>query len=339
MSAEEIRAKEVEEQRQQETTRKPAPPSVPYRVNTTGINTQDLPKPPVRRPGPGEQSSTPTSATRPKPSLPPKLPPRQNSHPGDNAPDPPPTYAASAQQQKPSAQDGYLNQGALGRLGKAGISVPGFGMGGGSSQTHSPQTQIANPWSDQAPTTASPTTTQFPSLNGLSSRFGKLSTTTPPPASTTPSQGTSMQQKQDALRTASMLRNDPSSVSFSDAKATASTANNFRERHGEQVAAGGKWAGAMNNKYGIANKVNSYTGTPGQAAQASASEPVPATEPIRASPWANEQSQGGPVTMRDNTASPSTQGAFKKPPPPPPAARKPGVASPPPVPLASKPRS
>jgi len=325
--------KELEQQRQQEAARKPAPPPVPYRVNTTGINTQNLPKPPVRRPGQGEQSATPTSATRPKPSLPPRLPPRQNSHPGDNAAEPPPTYTAATQQQQPSAEDGYLNQGALGRLGKAGVSVPGL-MGRGNAQTHSPQTQPANPWSDQPSTTASPTTVQSPSLSGLSSRFGKLSAPgAPPPSSTASSQGTSMQQKQEALRTASMLRNDPSSVSLSDARNTASTANNFRERHGDQVAAGGKWAGAMNNKYGIANKVNSYTGRPGQAAQDS-----PAAEPMPASPWAGEPSQGGPIEMRDNTGSPAGVGAFQKPPPPLPEARRPGVASPPPVPLESKPR-
>ena len=335
LSVEEIRAKEVEEQRQQEDTRKPAPPPVPYRTNTTGINTQNLPKPPVRRPGQveGQATSTSATATRPKPSLPPRLPPRQNSHPGDNAPEPPPTYTAALQQ--PSAQDGYLNQGALGRLGKAGVSVPGFGMGGGSSQTNSPQTQPANPWSDQASSTASQIKTQSPSLGGLQSRFGKVSTAAaPPPSSTAPSQGTTMQQKQDALRTASMLRNDPSSVSLSDARNTASTANNFRERHGEQAAAGGRWANSMNNKYGIANKVNSYTGTPGQAAQAS-----PAAEPVPASPWADEPSQGGPINLTDNTANPPVVGSFIKARPPPPAVRRPGVASPPPVPLGSKPRT
>lgn len=331
MSAEEIRAKEVEEQRQQEAASKPALPPVPYRVDTTGINTQNLPKPPVRRLGQEHQNATPTSATKPKPSLPPRLPPRQNSRPGDNVAEPPPTYKAATQQQ-PSAQDGYLNQGALGRLGKAGVSVPGFGTR--NSQTSSPQIQDANPWSDKSSTNAPPTTTQSPSLGSLSSRFGKLSTAAPPPSSAAASQGTSMQQKQDALRTASMLRNDPSSVSLSDARATASTANNFRERHGDQVAAGGKWAGAMNNKYGIANKVNNYAGTPGEAAQAS-----PVAEPVAASPWAGEPSQSGPITMRDNTATPPAASAFKKPPPPPPAARKPGVASPPPVPLGSKPRT
>lgn len=336
-SAEGIRAKELEEQRQQERTRKPAPPPVPYRTNTTGINTQNLPKPPVRRPGQveGQATSTSATATRPKPSLPPRLPPRQNSHPGDNAPEPPPTYTVATQQEQPSAQDGCLNQGALGRLGKAGVSVPGFGMGGGRVQTYSPETHLPNPWSDQASPTDSPTISQTPSLGGLQSRFGKLSTAAaPPPSSAAPSQGTSMQQKQDALRTASMLRNDPSSVSLADARNTASTANNFHKRHSEQAAAGGRWAGAMNNKYGIANKVNSYTGTPGQAAQAS-----PAAKTVPASPWADEPSQGGPINLTDNTANPPVVGSFKEAPPPPPAARRPGLASPPPVPLGSKPRT
>ena len=335
MSAAELRAKETEERRQEEEARKPAPPPVPYRVNTTGINTQNLPKPPVRRLEQGEQSAIPTSATRPKPSLPPRLPPRQNSHPGDNASEPPPTYTAATQPQPPSAQEGYLNQGALSRLGKAGVSVPGFGAAGGKSQVQSPQTQPLNPWSDQTSSTTPPTDTQHSSLGGLSSRFGKLSTASTAPSPGAPSQGTSMQQKQDAIRTASMFRNDPSSISLSDAKNTASTANNFRERHGEQVAAGGKWAGAMNNKYAIANKVNSYAGTPNQTTQAS-----PAIEPVPASPWANEPSQGKPIEMRDDTGiPPAAVSAFKKAPPPPPTARKPGIASPPPIPLGSKPRT
>ena len=61
----------------------------------------------------------------------------------------------------------------------------------------------------------------------------------------------------------------PSSVSFSDARAAASTANNFRERHGEQAKTGmqkaqdmnqkyGQQAKDMNTKYGVSSKLSGY---------------------------------------------------------------------------------
>ena len=327
-----------QQEQQQQGVQRPKPPTVPYRANTTGLNTNNLPTPPVRRVGEESGQNTPSSATatKPKPSLPPRLPPRQNSHPSENAPEPPPSYTAATQQ--PPAQDSYVNQGALGRLGKAGVSVPSLGIGSGS-QTSTKSAQSANPWRDQptttaSPTTASPTNTQA-SLSNLGSRFSKPSTASPPPTSPSgpaPSQGTSLQQKQDALRTASMFRNDPSSVSLSDARGAASTANNFRERHGEQVAASGRWAGAMNKKYDIANKMNSYSDGGSATAQAQGQGQTQGDTAQEASPWANEPSQGV-------SSPPSTGLAKRTPPPPPPAARKPGVSSPPPVPLGSKPRS
>ncbi len=334
LSAEQIQAKEKEEQRAQQATQKPAPPPVPYRANTTGLSTADLPKPPVRRLEDGKTTATDKSTTKPKPSLPPRLPPRQNSHPTTNAPSPPPDYS-SATQQQPS-QDPYLNQGALARLGKAGVSVPGLGIGGGQASS-----QASNPWRNESnsntPSVTSPTMTQSPSISSLQSRFGKMtasptsSSPTQPPA---PSQGTSFAQKQAALHTASQFRNDPSSITLSDARNSAATANNFRERHGEQVATGWKGANALNKKYDVANRVN---GIAGQNASAS---------PVR---------EDGPITMHDNTASSAeggslpaspwanepSQSAFRKPPPPPPVSRT-GTGStgaPPPVPMGSKPRT
>ena len=322
-----LRTEELVEQGQEPVGQKPPPPPVPYRANRTGINTNNLPKPPVRRTGNDNDQQSPTPSTKPKPSLPPRLPPRQNSHPTELAPESPPTYTAAMQ--APSLQDkGSLNQGALGRLGRAGVSVPGFGIGPGS-QAPTEASQTPNPSPDQPSNTSPTATAQAPSLSNLGSHFSKLSTAAPPPTSTpTPSQGTSMQQKQDALRTAAAFRNDPASISLSDARGAASTANNFRERHGDQVVAGGRWAGAMNNKYDVANRVNGLSGGGTAAGQEQASS---AHEP---SPWANEPSQGGLGGMVDGTS-----GTFKRTPPPPPAGRKPGVASPPPVPLGSKPRT
>lgn len=321
-----IRTEDLVDQGQQPVEQKPTPPPVPYRANRTGINTNNLPKPPVRRTANDNDQRSQPPSTKPKPSLPPRLPPRQNSNPAEIAPESPPTYTATMQ--APSEDKGSLNQGALGRLGRAGVSVPSFGIGPGSRDP-TEASHTLNPWQNQ-PSTASPTANaQPPSLSNLGSHFSKLSTAAPPPTSTpTPSQGTSLQQKQDALRTAAALRNDPASISLSDARGAASTANNFRERHGDQVVAGGRWAGAMNNKYNVANRVNGLSGggtAAGQEQVSSAHEP---------SPWANEPSQGGLGGMVDGASGP-----FKRTPPPPPAGRKPGVAIPPPVPLGSKPRT
>lgn len=322
LTAEEIQAKEDEERRQEEAAKKPAPPPVPYRVDTTGIDTRNLPKPPIRRfhPEDGEQTQI---STKPKPSLPPRLPPRQNSRPNLHAPDPPPSYSAATQSR--ALENGDFNVGALNRLGKAGVSVPSFGIGK-KPTTPTAEPNPPNPWQDQTSPAASPTNTHNPSLSGLQSRFSKLSTASPtPPSTSSPaSGGTTLAQKQDALHTASAFQKDPSSISLADAKATASTANNFRERHGEQVAAGGKWAGAMNKKYDVTNRVNGYAG-------ANAALQSPSHE-ATTSPWADEPSAGNNHSAQAAVAA----AAFKKAPPPPvPAARKPG---PPPVPLGSKPR-
>lgn len=340
LSAQDTRAQEAEEQVTTQAAQKPAPPPIPYRANTTGLSTSGLPKPPVRRLENGGSSATASPITKPKPSLPPRLPPRQNSHPTANAPSPPPDYTSATQQ--PPAKDQYVNQGALGRLGKAGVSVPGLGIGAGRvGQADQGTSQGSNPWSNESssnpPFASSPTTTQSPSISGLQSRFGKMTTSPPsssPNETPAPSQGTSFAQKQAALHTASQFRNDPSSITLADARNSAATANNFRERHGEQVATGWKGANAMNKKYDVANRVNGIAGQTGSASAAR---------------------EDGPIAMRDNTASPAagdsmpaspwanelSQTAFRKAPPPPPVKRT-GTGSsgaPPPVPMGSKPRA
>lgn len=282
------------------TIQKPATPPVPYRVDTSGVSTSSS-KPPVQRiDHEGQASSASASPTRkPKPSLPPRLPPRQAT-PTLSPSSPPPTYTSATQTQPKSV--GYLNQGALSRLGFAAVSVPGLNIGG--------QTQSSAPTQDQPEprprdSASSPAGGQKPTLNELHSRFSGLSTKSSTPE--TPPQGTTLAQKQAALKTASSFRNDPSSVSFSDAKATAATANNFRARDGDQVAAGWKSANALNSKYDVAGKARGLTGNPA------------ATE------------QGAMPSDVEN----------RKPPPPPPKRVNPGNtqgASPPPIPLASKPK-
>lgn len=283
------------------TTQKPAPPPAPYRVDTSGLSTSNLPKPPMRRIDHEEQAS-PVSASptrKPKPSLPPRLPARQAT-PTLSPSSPPPSYTSATQQQPTSV--GYLNEGALNRLGSAGVSVPGLNIGGQPQVSATTQDHATSLARDSA---SSPAGGQKPTLNELHSRFSGLSTKSSTPE--TPSQGTTLAQKQAALKTASLFRNDPSSVSFSDAKATAATANNFRSRHGDQVAAGWKSANALNSKYDVAGKARGLTSNPAAPEQGA----LPSDEEKR------------------------------KPPPPPPKGVNAGNtqgASPPPIPLTSKPR-
>lgn len=280
----------------------------PYRRDTTGLSTSHLPPPPGRRDRP--DGAAPALAPKPKPSLPPRLPPRQNETPTHYTPPPPPAYQEATSE--PPAHRGILNQDSLSRLGAAGVSVPGFDIGPKT-------TKLASKPPPPIPSRKSAPADQPPSndaqVNALQSRFAQMRTSSPKEPT---AQGTTWAEKQSALKTASLLRDNPSSVSFSDARNAASTFNNFRERHGTQVASGLKFANALNSKYGLSDKVASH------------SAPSKQVEP---------EYDYGPIVMEDNTASPA-----KKPPPPPPK-KKPGLSAPidssggpPPIPLASKPK-
>jgi len=108
--------------------------------------------------------------------------------------------------------------------------------------------------------------------------------------------------------TASDFKKNPSSVSFADAREAASTANNFRERHGEQVASGLSAANSVNQKYGVMDRMKSY-------------------------------SSDGTTHQQVPQAASGVGAAGKKGPPPPPPAKKRELQSgPPPVPLGSKPK-
>ncbi|KAL1598897.1 hypothetical protein SLS60_008042 [Paraconiothyrium brasiliense] len=276
-------------------------PPGPYTADTTGLTTAHLPKPPAFKPG---QTTAPTvsqsSKPKPKPNLPPRLPPRQNSHPDEYAPAPPPTYNESTQNNSPSG--GYLNQGAMKRLGQAGVGVPGLEIGRNASPPVPPR-QPASPSPISPPAVPGRNSSQ---TNELQSRFANTNTASSFSPTATHSAGTSWADKQAALKTANNLHKDPSQVSLSDARSAASTANNFRERHGEQVAAGWNKASALNQKYNISGRVNSL-------ASGSKASPPP---------------------------SPTKGGLGKKPPPPPPPKKKElgGSGEPPPIPLGSKPK-
>jgi hypothetical protein len=285
----------MEAQRREEE--EPKVPVGPYKKDTTGLSTAHLPKPPVFR---GAASPENAARSRPAPpSLPPRLPPRQATSPTS----PPPAYSPTYGQQ----ESGVLNQGAMSRLGAAGVKVSGLGIGGAGAPLMPSRTGTTSP---PLPT-RSPTTSAGPQLSELQSRFARLNSgSTPPPApsGTTVAGGggggTSWAQKQAALKTASNFHKDPSSVSFSDAKNAASTANSFRDRHGEQVASGWKAAGGLNQKYGIADRFG-----------------------------------GASPSVTPAVAEPTSPAGKKKPPPPPPAKRV-GLQStqqPPPINMGSKP--
>lgn len=146
------RQQQEDEERQRLDAEKAKAPPVPYRTDTTGLTTANLPKPPVRRvdgppPAPPPRHNSPASSTLPP--VPPRqqqqrqvptptLPPRMNENPDEYTPPPPPSYNEAVQHnhQDPAA----INQNAAGRLSQAGISVPGFGIGneGGATPPLSP---------------------------------------------------------------------------------------------------------------------------------------------------------------------------------------------------------
>ncbi|TEA15545.1 hypothetical protein C8034_v011343 [Colletotrichum sidae] len=308
----------------QQQTEEDAPPPQPYRSDTTGLSTSHLPPPPGRKDGADGRTPTPTqSAVRPPPSLPPRLPPRTPSSASTVAsptsPAPPPTASSGG---------GYLNQNAMNRLGAAGISVPAFGIG----KTAPEPPNRSNSNSPAPPARPGPLSSPPSQMNELQNRFAKLGKSSGQAATPPPTEGTTMEQKQAALRTASNFHRDPKSVSMADARSAASTFNNFRQRHGEQVAAGVKSANNLNQKYGIADKVGKYAGQVGGQQQQQ--------QQTDASP--------GPLSPPPGLAS----AIGKKKPPPPPPKKKPQLGgapqpptvlgsgiedAPPPIPLSTKP--
>ncbi|ETS76736.1 hypothetical protein PFICI_12123 [Pestalotiopsis fici W106-1] len=290
---------------QQESPMEAAPRPAPkkWQLDTTGLSTAHLPPPPGRRDGADGRSpvsaGTPVSASGtitkgPPPSLPPRLPPRSgtNSPVRTASPSLPSRSATHTPTPQPvaTAESGFLNQGAASRLGAAGISVPGFGIGG-------------NKTGPAPPPPRSPATSISPA---------------PPP-----SQGTTWQQKQAALKTASQFHKDPSSVSFSDAKSAASTANNFRQRHGEQVAGGLRTANSLGQRFGVTPPAQQASAGPDATAGAYGQ---PASE------------SAGSMSVRDLASA-----IGKKKPAPPPPRKKPDLSAggtagaPPPVPMSTRP--
>ncbi|KAK4156029.1 hypothetical protein C8A00DRAFT_31079 [Chaetomidium leptoderma] len=145
---------------------------------------------------------------------------------------------------------GYLNQSALTRLGEAGISVPGLGI------TPTAKGSAAPPPPPPPRSPSGNTTTITPShMSELQSRFSQFKTPSFSSSSSsgeggTSGGGTTFAQKQAALRTAAALRENPRSVSLSDMRAAAGTAENFRQRHGGEVAGGLRAASELQGRFG-----------------------------------------------------------------------------------------
>lgn len=283
-------------------------------MNTTGLSTKNLLPPPVHHAVSEDATAHESPAApqkKPKPSLPPRLPPRKTPSTDSSLTPPPPSYESATSQTQPAAES--VNRGPLDRLGAAGVSVSGLGIG-----------QQSNPWKNERSQSTTSNASGKGQLSELQSRFSKMNTqsraspindgTSPSP----PPQGTTLAEKQAALDTAQSFHKDPSSVTLSDAKAAASTANNFRERHGDQVSAGAQKANTWNKKYNVTGRMNNFLEK-------------------QASP-ANETQ---PAAQSESMAS-QADGYGRKPPPPPVPNKRLGIhasaQSPPPVPLGTKPR-
>ncbi|KAK4169315.1 hypothetical protein QBC43DRAFT_307433 [Cladorrhinum sp. PSN259] len=311
----------------------PPQPPKPWRLNTTGLSTDGLPPPPGRRDGadgrgilpPPSLSSTtsrgappppparPSSGTATPPSLPPRLPPRSNSS--------SPAPAAPAISTITSASGASLNQSAISRLGAAGINIPALGIGSSTTSSRpAPPPPSYSSATSSRPAPPPPSSSSSSAVSELQSRFARLKSTSQPQTAAQPeppSEGTSWAQKKQTLKTVSDLHKDPSKVSFSDMKAAASTADNFRQRHGEQVAKTGQVAGGLYEKYGT---------------------PPPANRQQESTAGSGQGGIGGVVT---------SVLAKKKPPPPPPPKKKnlsigggfgTGEDAPPPVPMGTRPQ-
>ena len=201
-----------EQQVVQQEAERPKPPPGPYRADTTGLSTANLPKPPVRRaegaspvPPPRSAASPPVAVRQAQPPAtqrapPPTLPPRMNEHPDEFTPPPPPTYqeatvqpaapARPAAQTQSAPQNGpTINGVSVGRLAQAGVNVPALGIGGNNtSQATPPQ---------------SPSVQGHPSqLSELQQRFSRMGTgaaatgqASPPPTPTSANAAAAAAQK------------------------------------------------------------------------------------------------------------------------------------------------
>ncbi|KAI0598520.1 hypothetical protein F4775DRAFT_592241 [Biscogniauxia sp. FL1348] len=268
----------------------------PFRADNTGLSTSHLPPPPLRSgrahvaPPPRPSSSHPLG--RPNgggpPMLPPRLPPRNHAY-------SPSLPALGAPHQLAADADGISGPGF-------GFNM-GFSMGMGKRRTPPPPLPPVRATTPMLTASLTPSPTKATAhLGDMSMRYSSHSHLSAPPSSRPgssassrsrpgsscssrsrsplsaqdpvqgqgqgqgppgPNQGTTWAQKQAALKTAADFHRDPTSVSLSDARAAASTANNFRQRHGDQVVAGARAAHSLNERYGVTDKMTAASANHG----------------------------------------------------------------------------
>lgn len=233
----------------------------------------------ARDPPPPVPSRRATFVEGGRPLLPPRLPPRRLPAGDSNAGFPEERQVSG----EDLAERGGLSSGAasaLGRLGKSGISIPGFETTTSTSHATS-KTPIL------PPPASSP-----PSIGSIGDRFSK-------PKSEAPATGTTFQEKQAAVKTANAFYQDPTKVSFSDMKAAAGTARNFQQRHGEQVTEGIR----VGSKLGLILSGNAMTPPP-TPPQASRHQPIP--PPVRAPSPLAAKKKPPPLPPKKKPALPIT---------------------------------
>ncbi|CAI4217830.1 unnamed protein product [Parascedosporium putredinis] len=76
----------------------------------------------------------------------------------------------------------------------------------------------------------------------------------------------------------------PSTVSFQDARSAASTANNFRQRHGDQVASAARTANSFNQKYGISDRVQGTALSAARTPEPETETPIPVASAAKKKP-------------------------------------------------------
>ncbi|KAF7519012.1 hypothetical protein PCG10_010379 [Penicillium crustosum] len=272
LSQEQLNAQSSHQQQvaeaEEEEVPKPAPPPVPYRVDTSGLSTDHLPPPPVRRLDSAGSAST-SSISKSKP---PKPPPRLPARNGSPSSDPPPAYSTA-----PVLSHDYINQDATSRLANAGISVPGFGIGQqkSTSPAHTP-------------------------VNELQSRFSQMNTSGSPSASTPPAQAstnasTSSLQNFRERHAGSIDSGKQKYGDFRERHADTIDSGkqkygDFRERHADTIDSGKQKYGDFRERHAdsidsgkqkLSGYASRFTGSSPAASSPAASSPAAPSPPAR----------------------------------------------------------
>ncbi|KAJ5188064.1 hypothetical protein N7491_004388 [Penicillium cf. griseofulvum] len=244
INAQEAHGREVAEA-EEDQFQKPAPPPVPYRVDTSGLSTNHLPPPPVRRLDSASSSTSSISKSKP-PKPPPRLPARN----GSPSSDAPPAYSPA-----PVLSHDYINQDATSRLANAGVSVPGFGIGRekSSSPAHTP-------------------------VNELQPRFSRMNTSESPSEPTPPAQASTNIESQSVSSTSSVQNfRDRHAGTIDSGK---QKYGDFRERHADTIDSGKQKYGDFRERH--ADTIDSgKQKLSGYASRFTGSSPAAPTPPAR----------------------------------------------------------